>query len=75
MITEPLSDIDPVFLPDWGVVVIMISAASDELHGLFPLSQIPKELIIEGFEAAIGIEIRERGREGICDIFNLLEDP
>ena len=64
----------PVFLFDVGIVVFVIGSGTGELDGLISLGEVPQEVLIEKFGAVVGIEAQQREREGIFDIFELLED-
>ena len=62
----------PVFLFDVGVVIFVVSTRTGELYGLFSLSEVPQEVVVEELGAIVGIKAQEGEREGFFDIFELL---
>jgi len=73
-VSEPLADMGPVFLFDVGVVFVVVGAAAGELDGLFFLSEVTVEVVVEEFASVIGVEAEQGEREGLFDIADLLED-
>src|SRR5512139_590150 len=74
MVSKPLSDMGPVFLFHLGVIVLMIGPASGKLHGLISLVKVPHQMPIQELRAVIAVKPKQRERQGVFDILNLLED-
>ena len=74
MVSEPLTDMGPVFLFDMGVIVFVVSTASGELDGLFSLGKVSQEVVIEKLGAVVRIEAKQGERQGSFDIFDLFQD-
>lgn len=64
----------PIFLFDVGVIVFMVSSASGELDGLFSLSEVSQEVVIEELGSVVTIEAEQGEGQGLFDIFDLFQD-
>ena len=64
----------PVFLFDVGIVVFMISPASGELDGLFSVSKVSQEMVVEEFAAIVAIEAADGEWEVFLDVSDLFQD-
>ena len=64
----------PVLLLDMGVIVLMIGPASGELHGLISLVKVPHQMPIQELRAVVAVKSKQRKRQGVFDILDLLED-
>ena len=47
MVTEPLSDMGPVFLFYVGVIVFVIGSAASESYGVCSLGKVSEEVMVE----------------------------
>jgi len=66
--------VGPVFLFDVGVIVFVVSSASGELDGLFSLSEVSEEVVIEELGSVVTIEAEQWEGQGSFDIFDLFQD-
>jgi len=57
-----------------GVIVLMIGPASGKLHGLISLVKVPHKMPIQELPAIIGVKPKQRERQGVFDILDLLKD-
>ena len=73
-VSEPLTDVGPVFLFDVGVVFAVVGAAAGELDGLFFLGEVAVEVVVEEFASVVGVEAEEGERERLFDVVDLFED-
>ena len=73
MVSEPLSDVSPVFLFDMGVVVLVVSSAPCKLYTLVSCRKVSEEMIIEELRTVIGVESQQRERKGCLDVLYLLQ--
>ena len=64
----------PVFLFDMGVIVFVVRTASGELDRLFSLGKVSQKVVIEELGAVVRIEAKQGERQGLFDIFDLLQD-
>ncbi len=64
----------PVFLFHMGVIVLMIGPASGKLHGLISLVKVAHQMPIQELRAVIAVKPKQRERQGVFDILDLLED-
>src|SRR4030042_4435734 len=74
MVSKPLSHVGPVLLLNVGVIVLMIGPSSGELHGLISLVKVPHQMPIQELRPVIAIKPKQRERQGVFDILDLLED-
>src|SRR5512146_2479520 len=74
MVSKPLSDMGPVFLFHMSVIVLMVRPASGELHGFVSLVKVFHQVPIQELRAVIAIKPKQRERQKIFDILDLLED-
>jgi hypothetical protein len=66
--------VGPVFLFYVSVIIFVIGTASGELDGLFSLSKMSEEVVIEELRSVVTIEAEQRERQGGFNIFDLLQD-
>ncbi len=71
MVAEPLADMGPVFLFYVSVIIFVVGTASGEVDGLFSLSKMSEEVVIEELRSVVTIEAKQGEREGGFDIFDL----
>ena len=71
LVAEPLADVSPVFLFDVSVIIFVIGTASGELDGLFSLSKMFEEVMVEELRSVVTIEAQQGERQGGFNIFNL----
>ncbi len=62
MVTEPLSDVGPVFLFDMSVVVFVVGSRASKLDRVFPLCEMFEEVIIEELAAVVTIKAEQGER-------------
>ena len=74
MVSKPLPDMGPVFLFHMSVVILMIGSASGKLHGLISLVKVLQQMPIQELRAVIAVKPKQRERQGVFDILNLLKD-
>ena len=74
MVSKPLPDMGPVFLFHMSVIVLMIGSASGKLHGLLSLVKVLHQMPIQELRAVIAVIPKQRERQGVFDIPDLLED-
>ena len=74
LVAEPLADVSPVFLFDVSVIIFVIGTASGELDGLFSLSKMFEEVMVEELRSVVTIEAQQGERQAGFDIFDLLQD-
>jgi hypothetical protein len=68
-----LTDMRPVFLFDVGIVVFVIGSAAGKAYGLFTISEMAEQMIIEKLTAIVGIKAQKKKRKYFFDIFDLLQ--
>ena len=56
MVTEPLTDVGPVFLFDVSVVIFVVGPRASKLDGAFSLCKMFQEVIIEELAAIVAIK-------------------
>ena len=56
MVTQPLSDLGPVFLFDMRIVVFMVGSASGKLNRMRSLAKMTQQMIVKEFRAIIAVE-------------------
>ncbi len=71
-ISEPLTDMGPVFLFDVSVVLFVVGAAASELDRVFSFGEVAVEVVVEEFGSVIAVEAEEGEREGGFDIPDLV---
>jgi len=72
--SRALADVSPVFLFDVSVIIFVIGTASGELDGLFSLSKMFEEVMVEELRSVVTIEAQQGERQAGFDIFDLLQD-
>lgn len=65
----------PIFLFDVGVVILVIGTATSELNGVFPLSKMSEEVIIQEFGSVIAIEAQQGKGKSLFDLLDLFQYP
>jgi len=73
VISDPLPYVRPVLLFDMGVVIFVAGPASGELDGLFSFGKVSQEVIVEKLASVIAIEAEDRKREGLFNVFDLIQ--
>jgi len=56
------------FLFDMGIVIFVISSAAGKAYGLFTISEVTEQMIIEELTAIIGIKAQKRKRKYLFDV-------
>ncbi len=74
MVTEPLTDVGPVFLFDMSVVVFVVGARARKLDRVFSLCEMFEEVIIEELAAVVTIKAESGEGQRDFDLFDLFED-
>ena len=74
MVSKPLPDMGPVLLFYMGVIVLMIGPGSGKLHGFVSLVQVLHQMPIQELRAVIAVKPKQRERQGVFDILDLLKD-
>ena len=64
----------PVFLLHMGVIVLMIGPASSKLNGFVSLVKVLHQMPIQELPTVIAVKAKQRKRQGVFDILNLLKD-
>ena len=62
LVAEPLADMGPVFLFYVSVIIFVVGTASGEVDGLFPLSKMSEEVVIEELRSVVTIEAEQGER-------------
>jgi hypothetical protein len=62
LVAEPLADMGPVFLFYVSVIIFVVGTASGEVDGLFPLSKMFEEVVIEELRSVVTIEAEQGER-------------
>jgi hypothetical protein len=63
--------VGPVFLFYVSVIIFVIGSASSEVDGLFSLSKMSEEVVIEELRSVVTIEAQQGERQGGFNIFDL----
>ena len=64
----------PVFLFHMGVIVLVIGPASGKLHGLISLVKVLHQMPIQELRAIIAVKPKQRERQGVFNVLDLLKD-
>jgi len=64
----------PVFLFDICIIVFAIGPTASKAYGLFTVSEMAEQMIVEEFAAIVGIKAQEWKREHFFYIFDLFQD-
>ena len=63
LVTEPLTDVGPIFLFDMGVVVFVVGSATGKLDGNFSLRKVSEKVVVEELGSVIKIEAEQGKRQ------------
>jgi len=74
VITEPLTDMRPVFLFYMGVVILMVWSAPGKLDRFDFIAEVFNEVMINELSAVIAVKSFQWEREHGLDILYLLKD-
>lgn len=73
-VTEPLTDVGPVFLFDVSIIVTVIRARTGKLDRRVPAEEVFDEMMVDELAAVVAIEAEKREWDGVFDILDLEED-
>lgn len=73
-VTQVLAHLGPVLLLHMGVVVGFALSGSGETDRFFSFCEVFYGVVIDEFAAVIRVEAQKREREGVFDVFELLQD-
>jgi len=59
LVTEPLTDVGPVFLFHMSVVIFVIGSATSKLDEVFSLSKMFEEVMIQELRSIIRVEAEQ----------------